>query len=59
MLFISSTLWWAESTPPAVVETGPAESVFAKKMRPTGRRAAGISSVYVSGVDMNMGCPRR
>jgi hypothetical protein len=45
MRFISPIARCDDAIAPLVVDTGPLESVFAKKMRSIGWRAAGISLV--------------
>src|ERR1700751_1470740 len=54
-----SAAFRAESTAPEISDSGPIESVFAKKTRSSGWLAAGMIFVKVPGVATNIGCPRR
>src|SRR5579862_1204292 len=49
----------AESTAPEISDSGPIESVFAKKTRSRGWLAVGMIFVKVPGVATNIGWPRR
>src|ERR1700722_13004785 len=55
----SFTARCAARIPALVVDSGPSESVLAKKTRSRGWRTSGCTCVNSPGVDIYKGCPRR